>query len=76
MHELLPLDAPLVDAALNEPLLTAAQVAELLSVPTSSIYEYARRRHAPLPSISIGKHRRFYRSDVEAWLQDLRHRGG
>ena len=66
----------MVDAALNEPLLTAAQVAELLSVPTSSVYEYARRRHAPLPSISIGKHRRFYRGDVEAWLQDLRHRGG
>jgi excisionase family DNA binding protein len=52
--------------------MTASQVARLLAVPTSSVYEYARRRRAPLPSITIDKHRRFYRSDVEAWLRDLR----
>jgi excisionase family DNA binding protein len=63
---------PVVDMDLNEPLMTASQVARLMAVPTSSVYEYARRRRAPLPSITIGKHRRFYRSDVEAWLQDLR----
>jgi len=57
---------------LNEPLLTARQVAELLGVPRSSIHEYARRLHAPLPSIAVGRHRRFYRSDVEAWLADQR----
>ena len=76
MHELTPLDAPLVDAALIEPLLTAAQVADLLAIPTSSVYEYARRHRAPLPSISVGKHRRLYRSDVEAWVPDLRHHSG
>jgi len=59
---------PLVDVNLIEPLLTAGQVAGLLAVPRSSVYEYARRQHGALPSIVIGRHRRFYRSDLEAWL--------
>ena len=53
---------------LHEPLMTAAQVAQLLGVPRSSIYEYARRQHDPLPAIEIGRHRRFLRSDIEEWL--------
>ena len=59
---------PLLDVDLREPLLTAAQVAGLLSVPRSSVYEYARRRHGRLPLITVGRHRRFCRSDLEAWL--------
>lgn len=54
---------------LDEPLLTAAEVARLLAVPRSSVYEYARRPGDPLPCLQIGRHRRFYRSAVEAWLQ-------
>ncbi|QEC47892.1 helix-turn-helix domain-containing protein [Baekduia soli] len=61
-----------VSVDLTEPLLTAAQVARLLSVPRSSVYEYARRLHNPLPSIGVGRHRRFYRSDVAGWLASLR----
>ena len=53
---------------LNQPLLTAAQVAELLVVPVSSVYEYARRYRDPLPSIQIGRHRRFDRDTVAGWL--------
>jgi excisionase family DNA binding protein len=64
-----------LDVHLSEPLLTADQVADLLAVPRSSIYEYARRRHRPLPSIAVGRHRRFYRSDVEAWLAGQRAAG-
>lgn len=60
-------DAP-IDVQIAEPLLTAGQVAELLAVPRSSVYEYARRLHDPLPSIAVGRHRRFYRSDIEVWL--------
>ena len=56
----------------DEPLLTADQVATLLAVPRSSVYEYARRRHGRLPSIVVGRHRRFYRSDIEAGLTDVR----
>jgi hypothetical protein len=42
-----------VDVELNEPLLTAGEVAQLLAVPRSSVYEYApavaehRRRSPP-----------------------------
>jgi excisionase family DNA binding protein len=61
-----------VGVNLDEPLLTADQVAGLLNVPRSSIYEYARREHQPLPSIGIGRHRRFYRFDLEAWLTHQR----
>jgi excisionase family DNA binding protein len=57
-----------LDVQLAEPLLTAEEVARLLAVPRSSVYEYARRLHRPLPSIAVGRHRRFYRSDVEGWL--------
>jgi excisionase family DNA binding protein len=58
--------------ALAEPLLTAEQVADLLAIPRSSVYEYARRHHEPLPSIRVGRHRRFHRPDIERWLADLR----
>ncbi len=61
-----------VAVALDEPLLTAEQVAELLSIPRSGVYEYARRLNAPLPSIRVGRHRRFHKTDVERWLTDLR----
>ena len=53
---------------LDEPLLTADEVACLLRVPRSSVYDYARRRHRPLPSVAVGRHARFYRGDVELWL--------
>jgi excisionase family DNA binding protein len=53
---------------LSQPLLNADDVAALLSVPRSSVYEYARRLCDPLPSVSIGRHRRFIREDIEEWL--------
>jgi excisionase family DNA binding protein len=58
--------------ALAEPLLTAEQVAYLLAVPRSSVYEYSRRLNEPLPSIRVGRHRRFHRADIERWLAELR----
>jgi excisionase family DNA binding protein len=61
-----------VGVNLDEPLMTAGEVAVLLNVPRSSVYEYARRQQMPLPSIGIGRHRRFYRSDLEAWLTHQR----
>ena len=60
------------DVALNEPLLTAEEVARLLRVPRSSVYEYARRRQRPLPFVAIGRHRRFQRRDLERWLAQQR----
>jgi len=53
---------------LSQTLLNADDVAALLAVPRSSVYEYARRQRDPLPSVAIGRHRRFIREDIEAWL--------
>lgn len=53
-------------------LLTADDVAALLAVPRSSVYEYARRMLDPLPSLRIGRHRRFDRGAVERWLAGQR----
>jgi excisionase family DNA binding protein len=57
------------DSALSE-LMTAAQLAELLQMKRTTIEDYARR--GLLPSIKLGRHRRFVRSDVEAALERLR----
>jgi excisionase family DNA binding protein len=62
------MDAPDRIVSLETPLLTAKQVAQLLNVPTSSIYEYSRRQLRPMPSVQVGRHRRYYRADLEAWL--------
>jgi excisionase family DNA binding protein len=58
--------------SLDGPLLTAEDVAALLAVPRSSVYEYARRLHDPLPSLRIGRHCRFDRASVERWLATQR----
>ena len=64
--------APPTGVILDEPLLTADDIARLLAVPRSTVYEYARRLHNPLPSIALGRHRRFYRSEIETWLATQR----
>lgn len=51
-------------------MLTTDQVAELLRLPKSTVADYARR--GVMPSIRLGRHRRFIRSDVERWLEELR----
>jgi excisionase family DNA binding protein len=51
-------------------LLTATQVAELLQMKRTTVEDYARR--GLLPSLKLGRHRRFVRSDVEAALARLR----
>lgn len=56
-----------------EKLLAVREVAELLSVPPSWIYERTRRRGATrLPHLKVGKYVRFRLSDVEAYLETLR----
>ena len=75
----LPLE-PLPDAVspspaappLSEPLLTATDVSLLLGIPRSSVHDYAKRPQDPLPSVQIGRHRRFYRSELERWLTQQR----
>jgi excisionase family DNA binding protein len=60
------------DSLLTE-LLTATQVAELLQMKRTTVEDYARR--GLLPSLKLGRHRRFVRSDVEAALDRLRNGG-
>jgi excisionase family DNA binding protein len=47
-------------------LLTAAQVADLLDVPVSTVREWGR--NGTLPRIKLGRHVRFLRSQVEATI--------
>jgi excisionase family DNA binding protein len=51
-------------------LLTAEEVAGLLHIPRSTVSDYARR--GVLPSIKLGRHVRFVRSDVADAIEQLR----
>jgi len=61
-----------IDAAPGAPpeLMTAEQVGALLLLPRSTVEGYARS--GVLPSIKIGKHRRFVRDDVADFIEALR----
>jgi excisionase family DNA binding protein len=50
-------------------LLTARQLADALQMRVSTVEEYARR--GLLPSIKLGRHRRFVRSHVEDAISHL-----
>ena len=47
--------------------LTAAEVAASLRIPTSTVYELARRGR--LPGHRVGRAWRFIRPEIEQWLQ-------
>jgi excisionase family DNA binding protein len=53
---------------LDQPLLNATQAASLLAVRPSWIYEAVRA--GQLPCVRIGRHIRFTRSMLEAWLAE------
>jgi excisionase family DNA binding protein len=57
------------DHLLSEPLMRAEQVAELLAIRTSTVYELSRRRRDPLPYVRIGRSKRFSRRAVAQWVQ-------
>jgi excisionase family DNA binding protein len=50
------------------PLMRAEEVATLLSIKTSTVYELSRRLHDPLPSIRIGRSKRYDRAAIARWL--------
>jgi predicted DNA-binding transcriptional regulator AlpA len=57
-------------------ILTVQQVAGLLQIPKSSVYEKTRRRSGhsnapPLPCRRVGKYLRFFEGEVLAWLTAL-----
>jgi len=57
-------------ALTRDDILSAVEVAELLQLRRSTVEDYARR--GLLPSIKLGRFRRFVRADVEETLQRLR----
>lgn len=57
-----PIAAPASPAASEEPLIDAMALARSLNIPKSTVYE--RARVGLIPSVRLGKHLRFRRSDV------------
>ena len=56
-------------------LLTVADLAGMLKVPVSWVYEHVRRRGKErIPHLKLGKYLRFQEAEVRAWLRDLRER--
>ena len=53
-------------------LLTAEEVAELLGMSVDWIW--AQTRAGNIPSISLGRYRRYRRQAIEEWLQELESR--
>jgi len=53
---------------MNERLLTAGEVAELLNVPESWVREATREQR--LPYLALGRYRRYSRKAIESWLTD------
>lgn len=53
-------------------LLTAAQVAKRLGVPTSWVYEQSRAGR--IPTVTLGRYRRYRREAIEAWLEEIEDR--
>ena len=62
-------DSDAVGRSLLDELMTSSQVAALLQMRLSTVESYARR--GLLPSVKVGRHRRFVRSDVERALTAL-----
>jgi excisionase family DNA binding protein len=58
-----------VGPSLLDELMTSSQVAALLQMRLSTVESYARR--GLLPSVKVGRHRRFIRSQVERALTAL-----
>ena len=57
----------------DDELLTVEEVAQLLKVPASWVYEHCRERGSdPLPHVKLGKYLRFSRSDLTRYLEKLR----
>ena len=56
-------------SSLLDELMTAREVAELLRMRLSTVEDYARR--GLLPSVKVGRHRRFIRSELERALIEL-----
>lgn len=53
----------------GDALMTAAQVAQLLGVPVSWVYEQSRR--GLIPTVTLGRYRRYRLEAIEAWVEEI-----
>jgi len=57
----------------SEELMTVDEIAALLKVPVSWVYERCRRRGIDkIPHLKLGKYLRFSVPEVRAWMEQLR----
>ena len=61
-------------AGMSTHLLTAAEVASMLGVPKTWVYEQSRAGR--IPTVPLGRYRRFRPEAIEAWVEELERRGG
>ena len=62
-----------IGAVRDHALLTVEDVAELLNVPVSWVYEHTRKRALDrIPGFRLGKYWRFREADVLAWIERQR----
>ncbi|HEY7633321.1 MAG TPA: helix-turn-helix domain-containing protein [Thermoleophilaceae bacterium] len=57
---------------MSDSLLTADDVASLLSVPRSWVYEQSRLGR--IPTVTLGRYRRYRREAIEAWVMQVEER--
>lgn len=60
-------------AKMNDSLLTPRQVADLLSVKLSTIYQWTHTRQ--IPCVKLGRLVRFRRSMIEKWINQRERKG-
>jgi excisionase family DNA binding protein len=66
-------DPDLRDPADRDQILTVSEIATLLRVPVSWVYERARRRSFDrIPHFKLGKYLRFSEKEVLDWLERIR----
>ncbi len=59
----------------SEELLTVHEVADLLRVPVSWVYDHTRSDYRDrLPCVKVGKYLRFFAADILDYLQSMRGR--
>lgn len=59
---------------MTDRLLTAAEVAELLTVPVGWVREHTRS--GAIPHVPLGRYVRYDRGDVLAWIEEVKRGGG
>ena len=50
-------------------LLTADQVARILGVPKTWVYEQSR--NGRIPTVTLGRYRRYRAESIEAWVEEM-----